>query len=241
MRTLIVSDIHSNIVALDAVIAAAEAEEEVSRVLCLGDIVGYGPSPMACIERLWERRAVSIKGNHDAAAVGQISLDEFNSFAAEACRWTSGQLTSQAKEWLGDLPETLHDESFLLVHGSPQNPLWDYLVSYGQAVDAWERSEMSDILVGHSHLQFAIEAGGGIARSGPAGLTIPLTRARLIANPGSVGQPRDRDQRAAFALYDDDARILYLRRAWYDVSATQRAMAEAGLPDPLITRLSVGM
>jgi predicted phosphodiesterase len=236
-----VSDIHSNIVALDAVIAAAEEEEEVERVICLGDIVGYGPSPMECIERLWERHAVSIQGNHDAAASGKVGLDEFNGYAAMACQWNGEQLTQEAKDYLANLPETLHDESFLLVHGTPQDPLWDYLVSYGQAVDAWEHSDMSDILVGHSHMQFACEAGRGIERPGETGLTIPLTKSRLVANPGSVGQPRDRDPRAAYALYDDDARILYLRRAWYDVSATQRTMAEVGLPEPLISRLSVGM
>jgi predicted phosphodiesterase len=241
MRTLIVSDIHSNIAALDAVIAAAEREEGVERVVCLGDIVGYGPAPMECVERLRERGAVSIKGNHDAGAVGQISLDEFNGYAADACRWNGEQLTNEAKDWLANLPEMLRDESFLLVHGSPKDPLWDYLVSYGQAVDAWEHSDMSDILVGHTHMQFVCEAGRGIERPGPTGLTVPLTKSRLVANPGSVGQPRDRDPRAAYALYDDDARILYLRRVWYDVAATQRAMAEVGLPDPLITRLSVGM
>lgn len=240
MRTLIVSDIHSNIVALDAVFAHAEEEEPVDNVVCLGDTVGYGPAPMACIERLWERHAVSILGNHDAAVVGIISLDDFNPIAAEANRWTAKQITEDAREYLKGLPERLVDDPFLLVHGTPQDPLWDYLISYGQAVAAWEHAEASDILVGHSHLQFVCEAGRGVERAGPEGFTVPLGAARLVVNPGSVGQPRDRDPRAAYAIYDDDAHVLRLYRVWYDVSATQRAMADAGLPEALINRLSFG-
>ena len=240
MRTLIVSDIHSNLAALDAVFASAEEEDEVERVICLGDTVGYGPEPMQCLERLWERHAVSIMGNHDAAAAGIVGLEDFNPFAADACRWTASQLTDDARRYLEELPETLRDESFLLVHGSPKDPIWDYLISYGQAVDAWNDTDASDLLVGHSHLQFACEAGRGVEHPGPDGLTVPLGYSRLVVNPGSVGQPRDRDPRAAYAIYDDDARMIYLRRAWYDVTITQRAMVEVGLPDALITRLSLG-
>ena len=240
MRTLIVSDIHSNIVALDAVFEAAEEDDPIDNVLCLGDIVGYGPSPMACLERLWERGTVSVLGNHDAGAVGVIGLEHFNPIAAYANEWTGEQLTPEAREWLTNLPQTLVDESFLLVHGSPKDPIWDYLLSYPQAVEAWERTEQSDILVGHSHMQFACEAGGGVEQPGPNGLNVPLGHTRLVINPGSVGQPRDHDPRAAYAVYDDEAKSVALRRAWYDVSTTQRAMAEVGLPEALITRLSVG-
>ena len=241
MRTLIVSDIHSNIVALDAVFAAAEEEEPVDNVLCLGDTVGYGPAPMACLERLWERGAVSICGNHDAGAAGTIGLENFNSIAAEACRWTGEQLTDEAKQYLAGLPLTLVEESFLMVHGTPAEPLWDYLIAYSQAIEAWDRVETSDVLVGHSHYQFACEAGRGVEQPGVDGLIVPLGHARVVINPGSVGQPRDGDSRAAYALFDDESRGVSMRRAWYDISATQRAMAEIGLPEPLITRLSAGM
>jgi predicted phosphodiesterase len=240
MRTLVISDIHSNIEALNAVIADAERDEPIERVLCLGDIVGYGPAPMACLEALWERHAVSIQGNHDAAIAGTMGLEDFNAYAAEAARWTTHQLSTEAIEYLAGLPERLVDDSFLLVHGSPKGPLWDYLMSYGQATDAWERTDSSDILVGHSHFQFAAEAGRGLEHPGPNGLNVPLGHARLVVNPGSVGQPRDSDSRAAYAIYDDDARMIYLHRAWYDISATQRAMADLGLPDALISRLSTG-
>ncbi|MDA1035688.1 MAG: metallophosphoesterase family protein [Chloroflexi bacterium] len=240
MRTLIVSDIHSNIHALDAVFAHAEEDEPVDNVICLGDTVGYGPSPMACLERLWERHAISILGNHDAAAVGILDTSDFNIPAAEANRWNAEQLTDDAREYLKGLPERLVDDPFLLVHGTPKEPLWEYLTTYGQAVEAWEYTDTSDVLVGHSHIQFACVAGSGIEQAGPEGFNIPLGHARLVVNPGSVGQPRDRDPRAAYAIYDDESRFIKLHRVWYDIVATQRDMAEAGLPEPLISRLSVG-
>ena len=240
MRTLILSDIHSNIHALDAVFAEAEKEEPVDAVLCLGDIVGYGPSPMACLNRLWERHTVSILGNHDAAVAGLLSLDQFNEMAAAANRWSSQQISNDAREYLTGLPERLVNPPFHLVHGSPQDPLWDYLVTYGQAVDAWEFVESSVLLVGHSHIQFACVAGSGFAQASPDNFNIPLGHAKIVVNPGSVGQPRDRDPRAAYAVYDDESQIIRLHRAWYDITETQRDMAEVGLPEPLINRLSLG-
>jgi predicted phosphodiesterase len=240
MRALIVSDIHANIEALNAVFAAAEEDDPIDNVFCLGDTVDYGPAPMECLEKLWERNAISIMGNHDAAAVGLIGLEDFNPFAAEACRWTTKQLTQEAIDYLSGLPEKLVEESFLLVHGSPKAPLWDYLMSYGQAVEAWDHTDSSDVLVGHSHFQFAAEAGRGIDQPGPNGLTVPLGHARLVVNPGSVGQPRDQDPRAAYGIYDDEAHLITLKRAWYDVTVTQRAMVDVGLPDALISRLSSG-
>ncbi|MEX2430771.1 MAG: metallophosphoesterase family protein [Dehalococcoidia bacterium] len=238
MRTLIVSDIHSNATALEAVFAAAEEDGPLDQVWCLGDIVGYGPQPMECLERLWAANAMSICGNHDAGAVGRIELDEFNHYAAEACRWTGRQLTDRAIEYLTNLPESLIEDPFMLVHGSPRDPMWEYVFGYPQAIEVWERAVTHGVLVGHSHFQFCCEAGRGLETPGPEGMYIPITHARLVINPGSVGQPRDRDLRAAYAIYDDDAQSITLRRVWYDISATQRAMAEAGLPEPLITRLS---
>ncbi len=240
MRTLLLSDIHSNIEALKAVFADAEREEPVERVLSLGDIVGYGPAPMACLEALWDRHAVSIQGNHDAAVAGTISMADFNVYAAEAACWTTQRISSDAAEYLRGLPDKLVDDSFLLVHGSPTGPLSNYITSYGQAAEAWEQTNSSDILVGHSHYQFAAEAGRGVEKPGPYGLTVPLGHARLVVNPGSVGQPRDNDSRAAYAIYNDETRVITMHRAWYDISATQRAMAEGGLPEALISRLALG-
>ncbi|MEX2598174.1 MAG: metallophosphoesterase family protein [Dehalococcoidia bacterium] len=241
MRTLIVSDIHSNSVALDAVFAAAEEDGPIDQVWCLGDIVGYGPAPMACLERLWEANAMSICGNHDAGAVERVSLDRFNPYAAAACRWTSEQLSDKAREYLTALPETINEDPFQLVHGAPRDPLWEYVFGYPQAIEVWEYTQAHVVLLGHSHLQFACEAGRGLEQPGQQGLYVPITNAaRLVINPGSVGQPRDRDPRAGYAVYDGEAESVTLRRVWYDINITQRAMAEAGLPEPLITRLSNG-
>ncbi len=240
VRVLIVSDIHGNAAALEAVFTAAEEDGPLDEVWCLGDIVGYGPDPMACLERLWEANAVSICGNHDAGVVGRIGLEDFSYYAAIACRWTRTQITDRAREYLTTLPLTLVEGPFTLVHGSPRDPLWEYVFGYPQAIEAWDRTGTHGVLLGHTHFQFACEAGRGLEQPGPEGLHIPITHARLVINPGSVGQPRDHDPRAAYAVYDDEAQAVTLKRAWYDISVTQRAMAEAGLPEALISRLSAG-
>lgn len=240
MRTLIVSDVHSNLTALDAVVAAAEADAPLDGVWCLGDIVGYGPWPLETVRRLRSLDAVCIQGNHDAGAVGRISLETFNHAAREACRWNGAQLDEDARSYLEGLPDSVAVAGFTLVHGTPRDPVWEYLTSYADAIDALERVSTRDVLVGHTHLQFAFEDRRGAAAPGPGGLTVTRDGGRLVVNPGSVGQPRDRDPRAAFAVYDGKAETLSLRRAAYDIAATQRAMETAGLPEPLISRLSAG-
>ncbi|MXW31257.1 MAG: metallophosphoesterase family protein [Chloroflexi bacterium] len=240
MRTLIVSDVHSNLTALDAVIAAAGAEGPLDAVWCLGDIVGYGPWPLETVRRIRSLGAVCIQGNHDAGAIGRISLDTFNYAAREACRWNGQQLDDEARSFLEGLPDTVAVADFTLVHGTPRDPLWEYLTGHADAVAALASIDTRDVLVGHTHHQFAFEDGRGAALPGPGGLTVTRDGGRLVVNPGSVGQPRDHDPRAAFAVYDSEADALFLRRAAYDVAATQRAMEQAGLPEPLISRLSVG-
>ena len=240
MRTLIISDVHSNLTALDAVLAAAEADGPLDGVWCLGDIVGYGPWPLETVRRIRLLDAVCIQGNHDAGAIGRISLDTFNHAARDACRWNGAQLDEETRSFLEGLPDTVTVEGFTLVHGTPRDPLWEYLTGYGDAVEALERVDTRDVLVGHTHYQFAFEAGRGARLPGPDGLTVTRGGGRLVVNPGSAGQPRDRDPRAAFAVYDSEADTLSLRRAAYDIAATQRAMEQAGLPEPLISRLSAG-
>lgn len=247
MRTLVVSDIHSNIVALEAVIADAERHGTLDGVWCLGDIVGYGPEPLACVARLQQLGATVICGNHDAAVVGRLDLAWFNAYAAEACRWTQEQLTPEVNAYLAGLPERAVAGPFTLVHGMPREPLTGYLVSLGQAQDAWHETGTNAIMVGHTHVPFVCTGERGMERQGPNGLraAVPVASGTgstgyLLVNPGSVGQPRDGDPRAAYAVYDDDAGVVDLRRVWYDIPATQRRMAEVGLPEPLIARLSVG-
>ena len=240
MRTLIVSDVHSNLTALDAVIASAEADGPLDGVWCLGDIVGYGPWPLETVRRIRSLDAVCIQGNHDAGAVGRISLDTFNHVAGEACRWNGAQLDDDARSFLKGLPDSVSVAGFTLVHGTPRDPVWEYLTTHADAIEALERVSTRDVLVGHTHLQFAFEDGRGAAVPGPGGLTVTRNGGRLVVNPGSVGQPRDRDSRAAYAVYDSGTETLSLRRAAYDIAVTQRAMQAVGLPEPLIARLSAG-
>ena len=240
MRTLIVSDIHSNVVAFDAVLAAAREDGPIDRVWCLGDVVGYGPEPMGCIERLWALDAVVICGNHDAVAVGRIDISAFNGPAADAVRWNGARLSAEARDYLRALPETVDEAPFTLVHGTPRNPMWEYLTRGAQAEQAWGAISTPAVLVGHTHYQFTCTRPGGVEQAGPGGRVVALDGGRLVANPGSVGQPRDGDPRAAYAVFDDGAATLALRRTPYDVAATQRAMIAAGLPRPLIERLAVG-
>ncbi|MDA1215939.1 MAG: metallophosphoesterase family protein [Chloroflexi bacterium] len=240
MRTLIVSDIHSNLDALDAVLADAISNGGIDGVWCLGDIVGYGPEPMACLERLWGLGALSIMGNHDGGAVGLVSLATFNPAAKAASLWTAGQLTEEARRYLEGLPQTLTEGPFTLAHGTPSDPMWEYLTSYSQAEAALGVIGTSALLVGHSHLPFVCQEGLRMELGAAHGQRIAVDGLRLAINPGSVGQPRDGDPRAAYAVYDDITATVELRRVAYDVSLTQRKMADAGLPESLINRLSVG-
>ena len=240
MRTLIVSDIHSNVAALDAVLADAREDGPVDRVWCLGDVVGYGPEPMACIERLWDLDAVVICGNHDAVVVGRIDISAFNGPAADAARWNGTRLSAEGCDYLSALPETVVEAPFTLVHGTPRNPMWEYLTSGAQAEQAWGAVPTPYVLVGHTHYQFTCTRSDGVEQAGPGGRVVQLDGGRLAANPGSVGQPRDGDPRAAYAVFDDEAGTLELRRTPYDIAATQRAMTGAGLPHTLIERLTMG-
>ncbi len=240
MRTLIVSDVHSNLTALDAVLAAAGAEGPLDAVWCLGDIVGYGPWPLETVRRIRSLDAVCIQGNHDAGAIGRISLDTFNHAAREACRWNGEQLDEEARCFLEGLPYTVAVADFTLVHGTPRDPLWEYLTGHADAVAALESVSTRDVLVGHTHYQFAFEDGRGAMMPGPDGLGVRRDGGRLVVNPGSVGQPRDHDPRAAYAIYDSNTDMLSLCRVAYDIVATQRAMERVGLPEPLISRLNSG-
>ena len=241
MRTLIVSDVHSNLTALDAVLAAAEADGPLDGSLVLGR--HRGVRAVAARNRPAHplaRGGLHPCGNHDAGAIGRISLDTFNYAAREACRWNGAQLDEDARSFLEGLPDTVAVAGFTLVHGTPRDPLWEYLTDRADAMEALERVSTRDVLVGHTHYQFAFEDGRGAAMPGPGGLTIARDGGRLVVNPGSVGQPRDHDRRAAYAIYDSEADTLSLRRAVYDIATTQRAMEQAGLPESLISRLSAG-
>jgi predicted phosphodiesterase len=243
MRIAVVSDIHSNLAAFEAVIGAVGHDGPVDQMWCLGDLVGYGPDPGACIRLLTEYPHLCVAGNHDRAAAGMISTDEFNPVAAEAVTWTAAQLTDEARRYLAVQPELVVEDNFTLVHGSLRQPLWEYLVSERAAADHLALQATPYCFIGHSHLQLAfVEQGAGLPQGFlmHPGASLTLGDARIIANPGSVGQPRDGDPRAGYAVLDTDSATIRFHRVAYDIERTQRAMAVAGLPPSLIQRLAVG-
>ena len=243
MRALLVSDIHSNIEALDAVLADAGRHGGFDRVWCLGDVVGYGPDPSACISRLRGLDLAAVAGNHDYAASGLIDAADFNGAAFTAIRWTAQQLSSEEKQFLSSLPTTRLEPPFTLVHGSLRAPIVEYLLHPTQAIATFELLTTEFCAVGHSHYPFICRENGGIPMflPLPEGGSAPLDGGRCIVNPGSVGQPRDRDRRASYAIFDSDAGAVEHYRVEYDIPATQDKMRHAGLPEYLVDRLNQGV
>jgi predicted phosphodiesterase len=242
MRYAIVADIHANLEALRAVLDDIRNKGGVDEIWCLGDIVGYGPEPRGCIELVKKTCAVCVAGNHDLATIGRMELSYFNPAAVAATLWTIEQLNPVDKRYLEDLPLEVKRDSFLLVHGSPADPAQEYIISASIAEKNFTYFTERFCLVGHSHIPMAYKEEDN------ATLTIHLTEAvglvlhkqRLIINPGSVGQPRDGDPRASYAIFDSEGMMLRLHRVTYNIGATQDKMMRAGLPVRLITRLEQG-
>ncbi len=242
MRALIVSDIHSNLEALQGVLGDANRRGGFDMVWCLGDVVGYGPDPGPCIELLRQQDLVCVVGNHDYAAIGKIGVEEFNTYAAQAVRWTAAQLCKDQADFLGGLAEVERKGNFTLVHGSLRDPVWEYLVGQYAAVDTFGRLETPYCLVGHSHIPLLCTKMGSMAAFSPfvEDEAVKLGQQRMIINPGGVGQPRDGDPRPSYVLYDSDSGTLTRHRVTYDIAITQEKMRRVGLPDYLIQRLSHG-
>ena len=250
MRILLLSDIHANLEALDACLAAAPSFD---LIVNLGDIVGYGASPNEVTERSREIGRVFVRGNHDKAATGLMSLDDFNPMAAAAAIWTREQLTPGNLEWLRALPHgpvSLPDfPDVQLVHGSP-NDEDEYVVSLGDALAPLISFSMPVTFFGHTHLQGGFLTNGSSAdgfrpeyRTVGQAESVPLQlkrEARYLINPGSVGQPRDGDWRAAFALYDTEERVVHFHRTPYNLKDAQDRIFAAQLPSRLATRLAAG-
>jgi diadenosine tetraphosphatase ApaH/serine/threonine PP2A family protein phosphatase len=243
VRIAIVSDIHANLPAFEALLAHAGGADRIDALWCLGDTVGYGPHPNECVTllRTFDGRAVA--GNHDLAACGKMGTEEFNEAAAQAAHWTARELSDASRAFLEELPLVATEDEATLVHGSLRWPEWEYLLSSEQAQAQFELQRTPVSLVGHSHIPFTCaEQPGSPPRLVHArdGDRIELGEGRWIVNPGGAGQPRDGDPRASYALYDSDERTVTHARVEYDIAATQRAMEEAGLPRWLIERLSEG-
>lgn len=241
MRYLIISDIHANLVALEAVLQDAAKEWDV--IWCLGDIVGYGPNPNECAELLQQHDHLSLSGNHDWAVLGKLDIESFNSEARTALRWTQETISEETRQFLAQLPPLRVEAPFTLAHGSPRQPVWEYILDERSAGENFRHFDTAYCLVGHSHVPLLFEdMGGGKSRASLPhyGEALQLDERRLIINPGSVGQPRDSDPRAAYALLDSDTMIWEHRRVAYDIAETQERMREAGMPFRLVARLELG-
>jgi diadenosine tetraphosphatase ApaH/serine/threonine PP2A family protein phosphatase len=242
MRVAVVSDIHSNLHALEAVLAAIDRETP-DELWCLGDLVGYGPRPNECCAAIAERADVCLAGNHDLAVRGTIDLEEFHGDAGLAATWTREVLEPQWRELLDRLEPEGAAHGVALYHGSARDPIWEYVLSDEGAVATLELAGSPLVLVGHSHVALQIvqsddDVSGSVA---PAGTEVELEGVRALLNPGSVGQPRDGDPRAAYLLLDLETQRASFHRVEYDVERTQREMRDAGLPELLAARLELGL
>ena len=242
MRIGVISDIHSNLPALEAVLADVDREAP-DELWCLGDIVGYGPHPNECVDLVRTRTTLSLCGNHDLAVVGSIDSTDFTGDAGAAARWTTEVLGEPQARWLRGLRPSAERPGFELYHGSPRDPVWDYVLSEQVALISILETTAPVVLVGHSHVALGIgwndaELTGGLA---PEGTELDLGARRWLLNPGSVGQPRDGDPRAAWLLVDEAAGRAMFRRVTYPIAETQSAIRECGLPDVLASRLAHGI
>ncbi|MCD6405289.1 MAG: metallophosphoesterase family protein [Planctomycetes bacterium] len=240
MRYAIFGDVHSNIEALDAVLAAIDAEN-CDEIFCLGDIVGYGANPKECLDRIRNRQIVTVAGNHDLAAVNRFDLTFFNSSAREAMLYTIGQLTPSDLEFLAALPLSKTTANFALVHSSPRKPEnFDYIFTIPQAEEAFEDVEADVTFIGHSHVPVIFFQEYGETDDIEASEFYLRRNRKIIFNCGSVGQPRDGDPDACYAIFDTSIAKLKLKRVAYDVDAAARKIIDADLPLILAERLYKG-
>ena len=241
-RILLVSDIHANLAALEAVLQDAWSRKPPERVWSLGDAIGYGPQPNECLQRLRELGAVAVVGNHELAALGSLPLEHFNPHARAAAEWTASLLTRESREYAESLPRKTVDGDFTLVHGSPRDPVWEYLDSTDVAAVNLPFLETPHCVNGHTHVPVVLPALGKDEDTVEPKheQVVELQEGRWFINPGSVGQPRDGDPRASYAILDDSASMVSYYRVEYSVGDTQAMMKQAGLPEILWQRLSYG-
>jgi predicted phosphodiesterase len=240
MRVAVISDVHANYHALEAVLEEIDAAR-VDAVWCLGDTVGYGPRPNECCDVVNARADHCLVGNHDLVVLGELTVDDFNDEAAAAAIWTTEVLTSESRAFLTALKPLGRVEGVDLFHASARDPVWEYVLTEEAAAATLDLSDAQLVLVGHSHVALAIESENGRISGGPApgGSQVSLD-GRWLLNPGSVGQPRDGDPRAAWLLLDLEQRFAEFRRVPYSIERTQAEMRERGLPRGLAARLERG-
>lgn len=242
MRIAIVSDIHGNRQAFEAVLDEI-GESECEEMWCLGDLVGYGADPDVCVELARRHAALCLAGNHDLGVIGALPLEQFSRGAALAAQWTQDTITSATREFLESLEPAMPDQVVGLYHASPRDPIWEYVLSPLQAELCMDVQERRVCLIGHSHVALSFSRADGAAATGEtraAGERLNLQSGEWLINPGSVGQPRDGDPRAAWLELDTDAQTAFYRRVDYDIAGAAAAIRAARLPDSLAERLLFG-
>jgi predicted phosphodiesterase len=242
MRVAIASDIHGNRQAFEAVIAAAEADGA-EELWCLGDLVGYGAEPDACVALADAHCAICLAGNHDLAVVEVLSLDDFSRGAALAAYWTREVIRPETREYLLSLKPQSEAEGVGLFHASPRDPVWEYVLSALAAELCFDATDFRISLIGHSHVALSFHRAEGAPATGTTrreGAEVDLGAGEWLINPGSTGQPRDGDPRAAWLVLDTGSWTATWRRAEYDIAAAQAAIRAANLPDSLAERLQYG-
>jgi len=237
MRYLILSDIHSNLSALNACLEDAE-NKGIDKIICLGDIVGYAAKPNQCIDILKKKKAICILGNHDAACINKIELNWFNSLARFCIEWTIKELKKENKDFLYKLPEKFYTEEFFAVHGSPFSPLKEYM-NEEVAFLSFQKISQNILLCGHSHIPFIIEVGKELLPI-KGDKTISLKNSRFVISIPSVGQPRDLDPKAGYAILDLKKMAIEIYRVEYDIEQTIEEILEASLPKIFAERLRYG-
>jgi diadenosine tetraphosphatase ApaH/serine/threonine PP2A family protein phosphatase len=239
VRYAILSDIHSNIEALQAVLEDIDGQR-VDDLLCLGDLVGYGANPNECVERIKGLVSHIVSGNHDCAAVGKTDISYFNQHARRAVTWTAKNLHPEWATYISRLPYVQRVDQFLLVHATPSEPAaWNYLLSTSVARSEFQAFSESICFIGHSHQPLFFSTNAEVqSRKNDQLLCLP--EERYIVNVGSIGQPRDGDARSCYAIFDSQERTVQLRRVSYDIRSAQQKILQAGLPAILAARLSRG-
>jgi diadenosine tetraphosphatase ApaH/serine/threonine PP2A family protein phosphatase len=242
MRIAILSDVHGNLPAFEAVLGDVE-EESVEEVWCLGDLVGYGAQPDDCVQLARDRCDLSLAGNHDLVVTGDIPISDFSASAAAAARWTVETITEETMAYLKGLKPSDPGREPALYHASPRDPVWEYVLSTWQADECLDLTDARVVAVGHSHvaLWFSRDDEGNMSGATAEGGEVKdLSGGRWLVNPGGVGQPRDGDPRAAWLLLDTSTWTAEWRRVEYPIEDAARAIEEAGLPVVLAERLFAG-
>jgi len=240
-RIGIFSDIHANLQALRATLETLEQVEKVDRLYCCGDIVGYGGNPNECVEIIRSLKCPTVAGNHDHAALGLTDTSYFNEVARRAISWTGEVLTPENAEFLRSLPMKIETDEFLIVHASPKDPEeWNYILTLGDARVNFEFFDQQICFIGHSHQPFIIEMAEGNLTCQAQPFVSIVEGHRYLINVGSVGQPRDGNPDASYAVYDREAKRIEIKRVRYDLAAAQEAILGSGLPVQLADRLNHG-